>query len=103
MFRINLLGIDIYGCREALERLDDFVDRELSPDETQKVQQHLKICHACARKFAFEESMVAGIKTKAQKVMLPADMSDFKAKIAALLEKEQRENGAQPPGHQAPQ
>lgn len=95
MFRIKLLGLDIYGCREALERLDDFVDRELAPDETQKVQQHLKICHDCARKFRFEENFVAGMKSKTAKIALP-DQDAFKAKIAALIA---RESAPAPPSN----
>jgi hypothetical protein len=71
MFRINLLGLDIYGCREALERLDDYLDRELSHEEQRKVGQHLKICHECARKFAFEHDLVNGLREKTQHVALP--------------------------------
>lgn len=88
MLRIKAFGLDIYGCREALERLDDYVDRELSPEETQKVRQHLKLCHHCARKFSFQEELLAGMKTKAQKILLPADVSAFKDKISALLKQE---------------
>lgn len=67
---------------------DDYTDRELSPDEMHKVQQHLKICHDCARKFRFQEELIAGLKNKAQKVALPGEESVFKAKIVAVLEQE---------------
>ncbi|BCM93658.1 hypothetical protein IAD21_05549 [Abditibacteriota bacterium] len=88
MLRIKAFGLDIYGCQEALERLDDYVDHELSPEETQKVRQHLKLCHHCARKFSFEEELIAGMKSKAQRIQLPADVDAFKAKINALLKQE---------------
>lgn len=84
MFRIRLLGLDIYGCREALARLDDFVDRELSTDEQRKVAQHLKICRECARKFAFEEEFVATLREKAQQIA-PPDLDALQARIASAL------------------
>lgn len=88
MFKIKLLGLDIYGCHEALSRLDDFIDRELTPDEGRKVRQHLKICHACARKFAFEEELVAGLRDKMQHVALPRDFDSLQARISASLKQE---------------
>lgn len=88
MNRIKILGLDLYGCKETLERLDDYVDHELAPDETKKVQQHLVICRACAQKFRFETELVEGIKDKTQKIAAPVEVEDFKAKLAAALQKE---------------
>ena len=89
MFRINLLGLDIYGCREALERLDDYLDRELSHEEQRKVGQHLKICHECARKFAFEHDLVNGLREKTQQVALPPDFVALSSRITQALRKEE--------------
>jgi anti-sigma factor (TIGR02949 family) len=89
MFRINLLGLDIYGCREALERLDDYLDRELSHEEQRKVGQHLKICHECARKFAFEHDLVNGLREKTQHVALPRDFAALSSRITQALRKEE--------------
>lgn len=90
MFRIRAFGLDIYGCREALERLDDFVDRELSPDETRRVATHLRICHECAQKFRFQEELVAGLKQKIEHVEAPQDaqLGALKSRISALLAQE---------------
>ena len=87
MFRIKVLGLDIYGCREALERLDDYTDRELAPDETEKVAQHLKLCHECARKFKFESELVNGLREKIESVQVPAtgEVNALKTHIAARL------------------
>ena len=88
MFRIKVLGLDIYGCREALERLDDYTDGELAPDETGKVAQHLKLCHECARKFKFEWELVNGLREKTRQAEKLADAQEvgaLKGKIAALL------------------
>jgi anti-sigma factor RsiW len=85
MFRINVLGLDIYGCQEALERLDEYVDRELTPDENRKVRQHLKICHQCARKFAFEEEFVAGMRGKIAQVVPSPDLDALKSNLSQML------------------
>ena len=89
MFRIKVLGLDIYGCREALERLDDYTDQELSPEETAKVAQHLKLCHECSRKFNFEWELVQGLKHKVEHAAPEAEnAAALKSRIAAALKAE---------------
>jgi len=85
MHRIKFLGLDIYGCHEALARLDDYIDRELSPEETHKVQQHLRICRECAHKFASEAELVAAIKSRVQAIHLPIEVGEFQTRVDALL------------------
>lgn len=90
MLRIRAFGLDIYGCHQALERLDDFIDRELSPDEKRKVSAHLRICRECARKFRFQEDLVAGLKQKIAHVEAPQDaqLGALKSRISAMLAQE---------------
>lgn len=90
MFRIKVFGLDIYGCREALERLDDYVDAELAGDETGKVSQHLKLCHECARKFRFEQDLIEGLRAKTAQVEArpSAEVNALKSRIADLLKAE---------------
>lgn len=64
-----LLGM--LTCREALKRLDDYIDRELSTEELERVKNHLKICHACTRKFATETSFVRETRSKLDHLALP--------------------------------
>lgn len=88
MHRIKLLGLDIYGCQEALERLDDFVDHELSPEEDKKVRQHLKICRYCLSKFNFQEELLLGVRAKAQAIPSNTDVEAFKDRLNALFKAE---------------
>ena len=88
MLRIKILGLDIYGCREALERLDDFVDHELSPKEERKVATHLKICRHCLGKFKFEEELLAGLCSKVQAIPPSVEVDALQLKISALLNHE---------------
>ena len=75
--------LGLYTCKEALARLDDYVDRELSPDEIKRVARHLKICHECARKFAFEESLLRQMRLKLQRIAAPPELI---ARITSALE-----------------
>lgn len=61
-------------CEEAFRRLDDFLDRRLSPEETRLVEEHLQICEACTREFSFEASVLEGVKQKLRQLDTPSDL-----------------------------
>jgi anti-sigma factor (TIGR02949 family) len=63
-----------HTCEEAFRRLDDFLDRRLSPEETRMVEEHLHICAACTREFSFESSVLEGVKRKLRHVEAPTDL-----------------------------
>jgi anti-sigma factor (TIGR02949 family) len=63
-----------HTCEEAFRRLDDFLDRRLSPEETRLVEEHLQICEACTREFNFESSVLEGVKRKLRHVEVPNDL-----------------------------
>ena len=67
-----LLGL--LSCKEALARLDDFVDRELAPDELRLVERHMRICVGCAQKYRFEEGFVREVRAKIEQLETPADL-----------------------------
>lgn len=79
--------LDRYTCEEALRRLEDFLDRELAPDELRRVQGHLDTCAACTSQFQFERELLDGLREKIQRISLPADL---KAKIARSIDAERR-------------
>ena len=74
-----------YTCEEAFRRLDDYLDRELSVDETTLVHEHLEICAGCAREFTFEESVLRGVRSKLRQIELPESLQ---ARILSVLNKE---------------
>ena len=78
-----------YTCEEAFRRLDDYLDRELSEEETLLVREHLEICAGCAREFNFEDSVLRGVKDKLRQIDLPPSLQ---ARVLAALDKE-RTNG----------
>jgi anti-sigma factor (TIGR02949 family) len=69
-------------CEEAFRRLDDFLDRRLAHAEMHLIEEHLEICAACAREFAFEASVVAGVRQKLRQLSVPPDL---RARIAAQI------------------
>jgi anti-sigma factor (TIGR02949 family) len=45
------------GCEEALRRLAEYLDRDLSHDEQSQMQEHMDICRACFSRAEFERRL----------------------------------------------
>ena len=67
---------DRYTCEEMFRRLDDYLDRELTPEETRIVEAHLEICALCATEYAFEAGMLRDVKRKLRHIEVPASLRD---------------------------
>ncbi len=48
---------DCVDCAGAMDRLHQYVDRELTPTELAEVRRHLEDCPPCQRHFDFEERL----------------------------------------------
>ncbi|HJR16549.1 MAG TPA: zf-HC2 domain-containing protein [Gemmatimonadales bacterium] len=66
--------VDRTNCEEAFRRLDDFLDRRLTPDEMRIIEKHLEVCAWCTREFNFEASVLHGVKGKLRQLEAPADL-----------------------------
>ena len=62
------------NCEEAFRRLDDFLDRRLTPDELRIIEEHLEVCAWCAREFNFEASVLYGVKRRLRHLEAPPDL-----------------------------
>jgi anti-sigma factor (TIGR02949 family) len=62
---------DRYTCEQVFRRLDDYVDRELTAEETKRVEQHLATCAQCASEARFERGLVDGLKAKMRQIDVP--------------------------------
>jgi mycothiol system anti-sigma-R factor len=83
---------DRFTCEEIFARLDDYLDRELTPAEQRLVREHLETCAACASEHRFETGVISGVRQKLGRLALPDDlMSRIAARIAA-------EGGSRNPG-----
>ena len=67
-----LLGF--YDCHDTLERLDDYLDRELSPGERRQVAIHLAICFRCAQLYRFERGFSQDVRAKLERVDAPPEL-----------------------------
>lgn len=65
---MSATGLD---CAETFRRLDDYLDRELGPEEQAAVVAHLTRCAICAEEFAVERDLLAGIRDKLTRIRAP--------------------------------
>ena len=77
--------LDAFTCREAFARLEDYVDRELAPDDFVRVEEHLKVCEMCADEFQFEANVLTAIREKLRRVSIPKGLEE---RIARLIARE---------------
>jgi anti-sigma factor (TIGR02949 family) len=59
------------SCAETFRRLDDYIDRELSPAELKAVEDHLEICAVCAAEFGIERTVLEEIRGKLRRLRAP--------------------------------
>ncbi len=66
-------GPEVFDCEEAVRRLWDFLDRELSEVETRAVDAHLEACDQCPAHFKFEHAFLAAVRSaREDRVASPA-------------------------------
>jgi anti-sigma factor (TIGR02949 family) len=58
-------------CAAMIRRLDEYVDRSLTPRELRKVEAHLADCLGCAAQFRFEVALVRSIRERLRRIEVP--------------------------------
>jgi anti-sigma factor (TIGR02949 family) len=72
------------SCEAILRRLDDYIDRELSPDEMRAVEAHIAECLRCADRYRFELSLIREIRGRLRRLRLPgALVARIRRRLAA--------------------
>lgn len=61
-------------CQAVFERLDDYVDRELTAEEAATVEAHLAACAHCTSQYAFETTVLAGLKRRLRRITAPPEL-----------------------------
>lgn len=74
-------------CEETFRRLDDYVDRELTPEEAREVLGHLERCACCADEFEVEQELLDMLKEKLRRIAAPPGLLE---RIVARLDDEGR-------------
>ena len=62
------------SCEAILRRLDDYIDRELSPGDMHVVERHIEDCLRCADRYRFEISLVQEIRSRLRRIRLPGHL-----------------------------
>ena len=70
-------------CEAILRRLDDYVDRELSPRDMRMVERHIEECLRCAGAYRFESGLIRAVRSRLRRTRLPGDLM---ARIRLRLE-----------------
>jgi anti-sigma factor RsiW len=82
-----------YECADALRRLDDYLDRQLSAKERRLVEEHLAICTACTSKYRFETTFVSEVRRKLTRIDVSPRLAD---QIRQALRHAAASSGGQP-------
>ena len=59
------------NCKECLDRLEELVDKELSPLEASEVQIHLENCPPCTDRYELEAGMKRLVRVCCQQDRAP--------------------------------
>jgi anti-sigma factor (TIGR02949 family) len=76
-----------FTCEEVFRRLDDYLDRELSPEEMRLVREHLDVCAVCTAEYRFEQEVLDDVKGKLRRLTAPPGLLD---KVQAAISRAQR-------------
>lgn len=74
--------VDFYSCEEAIKRLNEYLDHQLTDVERVVVLKHLEICRPCLRRFTFEQTLVVSLRQKVAHLCVPATLRE---KLHGLL------------------
>lgn len=74
------------GCQEALQRLYEYLDGELTPASAQEVRHHIEVCEACYPGVRFTTEFRDALHRAARGQPVCPDA--LRKKIAGLLEQE---------------
>ena len=64
------------GCREALERVYDFMDGEIDPDEAARVEEHFQLCARCYPHLKLEECFRRRMREAVSRPEVPGGLRD---------------------------
>lgn len=79
---LDCIDADYYSCEEAVKRLNEYLDHQLTDAERVVVMRHLEICRPCLRRFTFEQTLVISLRQKVALLCAPVAVRE---KLSLLL------------------
>lgn len=70
-------------CKNALDRLIDYLDNELTEEDSEELCRHLELCRQCYDRVEFEKALKERIRLKAHTAKAPEALT---ARIKGLLD-----------------
>jgi anti-sigma factor (TIGR02949 family) len=64
----------VFNCAETFRRLQDFLDRRLTPAERSAVEVHLMECLVCAGEYRFEGKVIEEIRAALSRLDVPPQL-----------------------------
>jgi len=64
----------VINCRDCVQALNSFLDRELSDDDVIQVRGHLEECGGCMHMYQFEESVRRLVRVRCQEQGAPESL-----------------------------
>jgi anti-sigma factor (TIGR02949 family) len=74
--------VNSISCREALGRVFDYLDQELTGPRLRELERHLEECRHCYDRVAFEKML----KARLRELKAEANIMRLREKIDALVE-----------------
>ena len=74
--RVECSAIDYYSCEEAVKRLNEYLDHQLTEEERSVVLKHLEICKPCLNRFSFESTLMTSLRQKISRLCAPEGLRD---------------------------
>ena len=71
-------------CETTFRRMQDYLDRMLSPEETRRVRSHLDGCGICAEEYVFEAAILRRVRRSLLEEAVPDDLF---ARVSAALDR----------------
>jgi anti-sigma factor (TIGR02949 family) len=72
-------------CHEAMEKLFEFLDRELAPGEHEEVARHFEVCARCYPALTFERSFREALLRSQEGEATPPEL---RSKVIQVLQQE---------------
>jgi mycothiol system anti-sigma-R factor len=72
----------VITCKNCVEALNPFIDRELSDEDIVQVRQHLDACRGCLHVYQFHESLRRLVRVRCREQVAP---DSLRARISLSL------------------
>jgi mycothiol system anti-sigma-R factor len=73
------------NCEEALEKLWQYLDRELDGESSSELQRHLEECRHCFSKVEFEQRLRAIVRRSCSGEQAPAELRERLTRLLHLF------------------